>query len=127
LGDRVGPLWIIRSSFLLVPSLILAFVNAQTITASVALLFPLGFALFISGSVLVVLGQEYLPNRVGTAAGVTIGLAVSVGGMVAPLLGKAADTYGLVVVFWALSAAAAVAAVLGLLLPRAVTSPVGVR
>ena len=41
-------------------------------------------------SVLVVLGQEYLPHRVGMASGVTLGLAVSVGGMCAPLLGRLA-------------------------------------
>ena len=41
------------------------------------------------------LGQEYLPNRVGLASGVTLGLAVSVGGMCAPLLGRLGDRYGM--------------------------------
>lgn len=38
-----------------------------------------------------VLAQEYLPGRVGTASGMTIGLAVTLGGVVAPLLGRLAD------------------------------------
>ena len=41
------------------------------------------------------LGQEYLPNRLGTASGVTLGLAVSAGGIVAPALGALADGHGL--------------------------------
>jgi FSR family fosmidomycin resistance protein-like MFS transporter len=37
------------------------------------------------------MGQDYLPNRIGTASGVTVGLAVSVGGLFNPLLGWLAD------------------------------------
>ncbi|MEY9843092.1 hypothetical protein ABH940_000140 [Streptacidiphilus sp. BW17] len=40
------------------------------------------------------LGQDYLPDRPGTAASVTRGLAVSVGGLVAPFLGLIADAHG---------------------------------
>ncbi|MEV6794984.1 hypothetical protein AB0M87_24010 [Streptomyces sp. NPDC051320] len=32
--------------------------------------------------------------RMGTAAGVTLGLAVSIGGLIAPALGAAAEAYG---------------------------------
>jgi FSR family fosmidomycin resistance protein-like MFS transporter len=45
-------------------------------------------------AVLVKLGQDYLPSRPGTAAGVTLGLAVSAGGLFMPLLGMVADHYG---------------------------------
>jgi FSR family fosmidomycin resistance protein-like MFS transporter len=44
---------------------------------------------------MVVLGQKYLPNRIGLASGVTLGLAVSVGGITTPVLGWFADNYGL--------------------------------
>jgi FSR family fosmidomycin resistance protein-like MFS transporter len=47
------------------------------------------------------LGQELLPNRVGTASGVTLGLAVSAGGAVTPLFGVLADAHGLA---WSLAA-----------------------
>lgn len=46
-------------------------------------------------SLQVTLGQDYLPRRIGTASGVTLGLAVSVGGTAAPALGVLADTAGL--------------------------------
>jgi FSR family fosmidomycin resistance protein-like MFS transporter len=40
------------------------------------------------------LGQDYLPSRPGTAAGVTLGLAVSAGGLGMPLLGLIAEQHG---------------------------------
>lgn len=52
-------------------------------------------ALYLPFSVQVTLGQDYLPSRVGTASGVTLGLAVSVGGVASPLLGALADAYSL--------------------------------
>ncbi|MGZ3543126.1 MAG: MFS transporter, partial [Vulcanimicrobiaceae bacterium] len=57
----------------------------QTVMFGLAAL--LGFGMALSASVLVVLGQEYLPNRIGVASGVTLGLAVSVGGIGAPIFG----------------------------------------
>ena len=45
-------------------------------------------------AVLIKLGQDYLPTRPGTAAGVTLGLGVSVGGLAAPLLALIANSHG---------------------------------
>jgi FSR family fosmidomycin resistance protein-like MFS transporter len=52
------------------------------------------FAALTAIAVLVKLGQDYLPSRPGTAAGVTLGLGVSVGGLTAPLLGLIASAHG---------------------------------
>ena len=73
---------------------ILAFVSVGDPLVATLLLVPLGLALAAPGSVLVVMGQEYLPNRIGTASGVTMGLAVSMGGIFAPVLGAIADQSG---------------------------------
>ena len=54
-----------------------------------------GFVLFQSFSLTVTLGQDYLPTRIGTSSGVTLGLAISVGGLVAPGLGALADATSL--------------------------------
>lgn len=53
-----------------------------------------GVALNIPFAVLVKLGQDYLPSRPGTAAGVTLGLAMSIGGLIAPVLGVIAQHRG---------------------------------
>jgi len=53
-----------------------------------------GISLNIPFAVLVKLGQDYLPTRPGTAAGVTLGLGVSVGGLAAPLLALIANAHG---------------------------------
>ncbi|MGA8113411.1 MAG: MFS transporter [Actinocatenispora sp.] len=47
--------------------------------------------LYVPFSLQITLGQDYLPSRVGTANGVTLGLAVSVGGIASPLIGTVAD------------------------------------
>lgn len=52
-------------------------------------------ALYVPFSLHVTLGQDYLPRRVGTASGVTLGLAVSVGGVASPLIGALADVTSL--------------------------------
>jgi FSR family fosmidomycin resistance protein-like MFS transporter len=67
-------------------------------------------ALYVPFSLHVTLGQDYLPGRVGTASGVTLGLAVSLGGIATPVLGAVADAHGLetaLAILIALPAAAA--------------------
>ncbi|MFI8951412.1 MFS transporter [Streptomyces sp. NPDC053750] len=48
--------------------------------------------LYVPFSLQVTLGQDYLPSRIGTASGVTLGLTVSIGGLISPLLGYLADS-----------------------------------
>ncbi|RNI21733.1 MFS transporter [Flexivirga caeni] len=58
------------------------------------LVFLVGLVTNIPFAVLVKLGQDYLPSRPGTAAGVTLGLAISAGGLFMPLLGVVAEHHG---------------------------------
>ncbi|NYE45635.1 FSR family fosmidomycin resistance protein-like MFS transporter [Spinactinospora alkalitolerans] len=51
--------------------------------------------LYVPFSLHVTLGQDYLPRHMGTASGVTLGLAVSVGGLASPAIGALADGIGL--------------------------------
>ena len=50
-----------------------------------------GAATIATFAVTIVMGQEYLPGRIGVASGVTIGLSIGLGGVGAPLLGLLAD------------------------------------
>jgi FSR family fosmidomycin resistance protein-like MFS transporter len=47
--------------------------------------------LYTPFSLQVTLGQDYLPSRVGTASGITLGLTVSIGGLITPVIGALAD------------------------------------
>ncbi|WP_069744482.1 MFS transporter [Streptomyces sp. EN23] len=51
--------------------------------------------LYVPFSLQVTLGQDYLPSRVGTAGGITLGLTVSVGGLAGPGIGALADATSL--------------------------------
>ncbi len=99
LADRHGRRGVIQIGFLGSAVFLALFAMAKSPEVALWLLVPLALCFFMPTSVLVVLGQEYLPNRLGVASGVTLGLAVSVGGMTAPALGRLADVYGFGVVF----------------------------
>ena len=88
----------------------------------IALLCVLGFTLVASQTAFVVLGQEYLPNRLGIASGVTLGLAISLGGAFSPVLGAIGDRYGLIAVLDAIVAVLLLSLVAGFTLPRTVRS-----
>jgi FSR family fosmidomycin resistance protein-like MFS transporter len=51
--------------------------------------------LYVPFSLHVTLGPDVLPRHMGTASGVTLGLAVSVGGLASPAIGALADRVGL--------------------------------
>ncbi len=95
LADRIGQKKVILLGCfgltLFLPMLIL-FKNVQIATL---LLVPIGLMLNATYSPTIVLGQNYLPNRVGLSSGVTLGVAVAIGGGAAPIIGKIADIYGI--------------------------------
>jgi FSR family fosmidomycin resistance protein-like MFS transporter len=119
LADRFGRRTVIRTGFAGATAILAVFVSVARQDVALALLVPLALFIFMPTSVLVVLGQEYLPRRVGMASGVTLGLAVSVGGMCTPLLGRMGDRYGLENVFFLLLAMLAAAAAQTWALPPA--------
>src|SRR5262245_14551189 len=118
LADRYGRRVVVFSSMAGLMPLLFAFVTATRAGVALAILVPIGIALSLPFSVMTVLGQEYLPGRVGTASGVTIGLAVTLGGLVAPLLGRFADVHGLQAAVWTIVFVPAVGAAAALTLPR---------
>ena len=95
LADRRGRLVTIRLGFLVVVPALLGLLLAPTQLVAMAFVVATGFTLFVPFSVFVVLGQDYLPHRIGTASGVTVGLAVGVGGLASPALGWVAESLGL--------------------------------
>lgn len=94
LADRIGYSRVIRLAYLVCLPALLLFPRTDSPWLAALLLAPLAVGLFSPFSAMVVLGQKYLARNVGLASGVTLGLALSVGGMVTPLLGRVADQYG---------------------------------
>jgi MFS transporter, FSR family, fosmidomycin resistance protein len=94
LADRFGRLPVMRASFAVtalgLPAVVLT--GLPWVFAPIVLT---GFALNQSFSLTVTLGQDYLPTRIGTSSGVTLGLAISVGGLLTPALGALADVTSL--------------------------------
>jgi MFS transporter, FSR family, fosmidomycin resistance protein len=97
LADRWRRLATVRLGYALaVPALVLL-AAAPDVAVAFCAAAASGLFLYLPFAVQVTLGQDYLPNRIGTASGVTLGLAISVGGLAAPLFGFLADSYGLAV------------------------------
>lgn len=94
LADRRGRLASIRLGFLItVPGLaLLAF--SPTLSLALVGVAICGVGAFLGFSVQTTLGQEYLPRRLATASGMTIGFSVSAGGGISPILGVISDHHG---------------------------------
>jgi FSR family fosmidomycin resistance protein-like MFS transporter len=123
LADRFGTRQLTLWATIVVCPVLLLFLSAHQVLPAVLLLIPLGLIVASPGSSLVVMGQDFLPNHIGVASGVTIGLSVSVGGAAAPLLGRLADIYGLQAALTGLAFLPILAAALIWLLPRRAPAP----
>jgi FSR family fosmidomycin resistance protein-like MFS transporter len=117
LADRHGRKRVAAIGLAASTPLMLAYLAVASSPAAFLLLIPAGIALYIPFSIMVSLGQFFLPNRVGTASGVTLGLAASAGGLTAPLLGWLASGSSLTVVLVAVSCVPIVAALAPAFLP----------
>ena len=120
LADFYGRRIVVLVGFCALVPCLLAFVTLGTLNLPLAfaLLIPIGLALFAPASVMVVMGQEYLPANIGIASGVTLGLAVSVGGITTPFFGHLADLYGVHAALVGLLVVPVLAIGISLALPR---------
>lgn len=96
LASRFGRLPVVRWSYALAGPAVagVVFVPGPALYVFVALT---SAGLYVPFSLHITLGQDYLPRHVGTAGGVTLGLAVSAGGLAGPLIGALADATSLTV------------------------------
>jgi FSR family fosmidomycin resistance protein-like MFS transporter len=117
LADRFGRRAVVAASMLALPPLILGFTLLGPY-AGMVLLALTGAATVGTFGVTVVMGQEYLPGRIGLAAGVTMGLSIGLGGVGAPLIGLLADRSGLPTAMLAVAALPVLGFLLAMSLPR---------
>ncbi|MBM7168588.1 MFS transporter [Streptomyces sp. G44] len=118
LAARHGRLPVVRWSYALT---VLAVAGVVLVPGPALFLFVVlaSAGLYVPFSLHITLGQDYLPRRIGTAGGVTLGLTVSVGGLATPLIGALADTTSLGVAL----APLIILPALGWLLLRALREP----
>lgn len=99
LADRFGRLRIVRTGYLLAAISTIAIVLAPSSAVVIVATAGLGTSLFLPFAAQITLSHSYLPNRIGMASGVTLGLTLSLGGLVSPLLGSVADQTSIQSVF----------------------------
>ncbi|MBP2414101.1 FSR family fosmidomycin resistance protein-like MFS transporter [Arthrobacter stackebrandtii] len=104
LSDRLGRLRVVRAGYLLAAAATVAIAFAPTPAAVIAATAALGTGLFLPFAAQITLSHSYLPNRIGMASGVTLGLTLSLGGLVSPLLGSIADRASIQSVFMIVAA-----------------------
>jgi len=117
-ADRMGYKMVTITGFALVSVLLPVFAFIDSAVWAILLLIPIGAVLSLPFGPMVVMGQSYLPNRVGLASGITLGLAFSFGGLVTPALGAIGDHYGLRATIAVVAFLPLVCTALSLMLPR---------
>lgn len=118
LADRFGFTKVLQSALIVMVPAMFFLTHSTDVTTATWLLIPVAYALFGCYSPMVVLGQTYLGKSVGFASGITMGLGTTIGGIMAPLVGRAADYWGIGAALQILWIAALAAAVFSFLLPK---------
>lgn len=94
IADRLGLRATLLATQVLIGPLMLVFVLVGGAPGTVALAL-VGMSTVGTFGVTTVLGQQYLPHHVGVAAGLTIGLAIGLGGVTSVAVGALADAIDL--------------------------------
>ncbi|MCX8063032.1 MAG: MFS transporter [Anaerolineales bacterium] len=117
IADRIGRRQVLFWLALVISLSILLFVFSASVL-SFPILGLASAALSASFTISMVLGQDYGRGNLGLASGLTVGLAVGVGGLSAPLFGFIADRIGLATTLPAVAVLPLIAAALILALPK---------
>ena len=72
---------------------VLVFIFVPNIWGFFGAMIPMAFGVFSQYGPITVLGQKYLAKNAGFASGITLGLGITLGGLVAPYVGHLADIY----------------------------------
>jgi len=117
LADRFGIKRTMSLSLGLAPFALALYLVSTGLLAWVGLAVA-GAMLIGTFSTSVVLGMEYMPNRLALASALLIGLSTGLGGLIVGALGRVADAFGLAPTLWTLVAIAVLAYALTFALPK---------
>ena len=93
LSDKLGFLKTVRLGNLIFLPSVLVFIFVPNIWGFFGAMIPMAFGVFSQYGPITVLGQKYLAKNAGFASGITLGLGITLGGLVAPYIGYLADIY----------------------------------
>jgi MFS transporter, FSR family, fosmidomycin resistance protein len=122
LADRYGRRLLLTLSFVSAPPGVALYLADRGVLGLAGIAFA-GAGIISTFGITIVLSQEYLPTRLSTAAGLSIGLSIGLGGVASFGIGALADAVGIVDAMWTVPAAALLGAVLCALLPAPDAAP----
>ena len=93
LSDKLGFLKTVRLGNLIFLPSVLVFIFVPNIWSFFGAMILMAFGVFSQYGPITVLGQKYLAKNAGFASGITLGLGITLGGLVAPYIGHLADIY----------------------------------
>ena len=93
LSEKLGFLKTVRLGNLIFLPSVLVFIFVPNIWGFFGAMIPMAFGVFSQYGPITVLGQKYLAKNAGFASGITLGLGITLGGLVAPYVGHLADIY----------------------------------
>jgi MFS transporter, FSR family, fosmidomycin resistance protein len=117
IADRLGLRTVLLAANVVICPLMLVFVLVGGAAGAIALAF-VGIAVIGTFGITMVMAQQYLPSRIGTASGLSIGFSIGLGGIAAVVLGGIADSIDLRTALYVSAGGAVVATLLTMLLPR---------
>jgi FSR family fosmidomycin resistance protein-like MFS transporter len=116
LGDRIG----FKNDIVLAGSLLFLLLFGFLFTGNAVIagcvIVTAAVVMSLAASPVIALSQSYLPHHLGSASGISLGLVVSAGSLVAPLFGMAGDKWNLRVVFMIICGVSLVSLVFSLFL-----------
>ncbi|MCB2225833.1 MAG: MFS transporter [Desulfarculaceae bacterium] len=117
LAERVGPKrFFVVTVALTSPLLVLLQLMPAGLWFQVVLAL-LGGVLLSTWSVVIVMGQQLLPDRAGTVSGALVGFSMGLGGVGAALMGVVADHWGVATVLHIVTVLPLISAAVGLFIP----------
>ena len=119
LADKYGFNKVIRTGLTMLIPFMAVVALSRSVVLSTIMLIPMAMSLNLAFSPSVALGQKFVPNHIGLASGITMGLASSFGGVVSPLLGRVADVKGVEFILWILVGLAVLACIASWFVPSA--------
>ncbi len=94
-SGRIGVQRLMQISYTALSAVIILFAFCRILPLSAVLIACIGLLQSIAYPSTVVLGQSFIPHHLGTASGLTYGVAICIGGLLSPLFGMIGDAIGL--------------------------------